>query len=142
MDSATKQRCVIDVSIADDAGCETFVDPSLFRTIFANLIGNACKFSPEHGVVKFNIRRENDVAIFAVSDNGPGIPGTDLANLFQAFKRGSNAGGVPGTGLGLVIVKRCVEILHGEISLETETGKGTTVAVRLPLFREQPEIEK
>jgi signal transduction histidine kinase len=72
--------------------------------------------------------------VFQVCDQGIGIPESDVAQLFQTFHRGSNVGERPGSGLGLVIVKRCVELHGGTISLVSPAGAGTTVTVRLPLF--------
>ena len=79
-------------------------------------------------------RRRNEEAVFRVQDRGIGIPAADQKQLFNAFHRGSNAGHLPGTGLGLVIVKRCVELHGGQISCESTAGQGTTFTVTLPLF--------
>ena len=78
------------------------------------------------------------MAVFQVRDQGIGIPESDAEQLFQTFHRGSNVGERPGSGLGLVIVKRCVELHGGTISLESRAGSGTTVTVRLPLFAVSP----
>lgn len=70
--------------------------------------------------------------LFTIRDQGIGIPEADREWLFNAFHRGHNVSERPGTGLGLVIVKRCVD-LHGGINVESKLGEGTTVAVRLPI---------
>jgi signal transduction histidine kinase len=70
--------------------------------------------------------------VFVVRDHGAGIPAADLPWLFNAFHRGGNVSHLPGTGLGLTIVKRCVELHRGRIQIESEVGQGTTVTVRLP----------
>jgi len=67
-------------------------------------------------------------------DRGCGIPEDDQKRLFQGFHRGSNVRQIPGTGLGLLIVQRCVELQGGEIHFESIEGQGTTFTVRLPLF--------
>jgi signal transduction histidine kinase len=64
------------------------------------------------------------------------VPEADLNQLFQAFYRGRNVGETPGTGLGLVIVKRCVELHGGKLHFESKENLGTTVTVRVPLFEQ------
>ena len=69
-----------------------------------------------------------------VADRGIGIPESDRPQLFQSFHRAGNVGEIPGTGLGLVLVKRCVELHGGSIEVRSRLGEGTTVSVRLPVF--------
>jgi PAS domain S-box-containing protein len=109
-------------------------DESLLRHIFVNLLSNAVKYSAEGREVGFSVRRKGRDAIFEICDAGIGIPTQDQRRLFEAFHRGQNVGEVPGTGLGMVIVKRCVDLHGGRISLTSEVGVGTTAIVRLPLF--------
>jgi signal transduction histidine kinase len=68
----------------------------------------------------------------AISDEGIGIPKAEQKHLFERFFRASNAGNIQGTGLGLNIVKRYVELLHGEINFTSEEGKGTTFTLSFP----------
>jgi len=72
--------------------------------------------------------------VAVVEDMGIGIPDADQTSIFIAFQRGGNVGERPGTGLGLMLVKRCVELHGGRVSIVSQLGKGTTVTVRLPLF--------
>jgi signal transduction histidine kinase len=109
-------------------------DERLLRHILSNLIGNAIKYSPAGSPVEFEIRTEGRQAICVVRDRGVGIPPEDQERLFHAFHRGANVRDVPGTGLGLTIVKRCVELHGGTLHLESAPGRGTTVTVSLPLF--------
>lgn len=109
-------------------------DESLLGHVFTNLLSNAVKYSPPGVPVGFGIRREGRDAVFEVSDRGCGIPESDQARLFQSFRRGSNVGSRSGTGLGLVIVKRCVERHGGTVAFTSSVGAGTTFTVRLPLF--------
>lgn len=133
--SATNHRCQIHWQPKGSlAGAQA--DEALLRHIFSNLITNAVKYSPEGGGVEFNAWREGPDAVFQVADDGIGIPAEDQERLFEAFYRCSNVGDIPGTGLGLVIVKRCVELHNGTLQLESELGRGTTFTVRLPLFAE------
>jgi signal transduction histidine kinase len=84
--------------------------------------------------VEFSVRRHGDDAVFIVRDHGIGIPEVDQVRLFEAFHRCSNVGQTAGTGLGLLIVKRCVDLHQGNLSFESKLNKGTTFTVRLPLF--------
>ena len=70
--------------------------------------------------------------MFAIRDRGVGIPEADREWLFNAFHRGHNVDDRPGTGLGLVIVKRCVDLHGGKIKVDSKLGEGTVVTVRLP----------
>jgi signal transduction histidine kinase len=72
--------------------------------------------------------------VCAICDQGIGIPEADHEWLFTAFHRGQNVDERPGTGLGLVIVKRCVDLRRGKITVESKIGQGTVVTVRLPIF--------
>ena len=104
------------------------------RHIFSNLLSNAVKYSPAGTPVHFTGRREGTEAVLTVKDEGIGIPSGERARLFEAFHRCANAGEIPGTGLGLVIVKRCVDLHSGSIELESEPGRGTLFTVRIPLW--------
>ena len=114
-------------------------DESLMRHILINLLTNAVKYSKEAAAIEFTLERHNGEAIFRVQDRGIGIPAADQKQLFSAFHRGQNAGQVPGTGLGLLIVKRCVEVHGGQITCDSSEGQGTTFTVKLPLFAEAVE---
>lgn len=113
-------------------------DPNLLRHILGNLLGNAVKYSASGGRVKLRVARVAEQALFAVSDSGIGIPLAEREKLFESFSRGSNVGSRPGTGLGLMIVKRCVQAHHGSLQLDSELGQGTTVTVQLPVFETAP----
>jgi signal transduction histidine kinase len=113
---------------------DAFADERLLQHVFSNLLANGVKYSPAGAPVHFKVERTGGQAVCRIRDHGIGIPEADLAQLFQAFHRGSNAGHLPGTGLGLTIVKRCVELHRGEIKVASTVGRGTTVTVTLPLF--------
>lgn len=131
--SATDRRCPIHWlpkgSLEGAVG-----DESLLRHIFSNLITNAVKYSATGIAVEFTAYRDGTAAVFQVIDRGIGIPLADQGRLFEAFYRCSNVGEIPGTGLGLVIVKRCVDLHGGTLQLDSQPGRGTTFTVRLPLF--------
>ena len=107
-------------------------DRGLLRQVFGNLFSNAIKYSPEGGTVRVQLIGEATQIICHVKDEGIGIPDADQAQLFQSFSRGSNVGSIPGTGLGLPIVKAAVELHGGTLDIESQQGKGTHVIVRLP----------
>lgn len=133
MHSATQHRCPIEYH-AEPFGASALGDEALLRHILGNLLSNAVKYSPAGAAVRLEIQRDGAQAILRVSDRGAGIPSEDLPKIFTAFQRASNVGQIAGTGLGLVIVKRCVELHGGDISLQSTLGEGTVATVRLPLF--------
>jgi PAS domain S-box-containing protein len=133
LQSATNNQCPVAVSFPADA-TDAFADERLLQHIFTNLLSNAVKFSPEGGPVQFDIERDGRDAVCRIRDRGLGIPEPDMERMFTAFHRGRNTGRVAGTGLGLTIVKRCVELHRGKIRIESTLGSGTTVTVRLPMF--------
>ena len=133
LQTATERKCPL-VFNASNVPAEAFADERLLRHIFGNLVGNAIKYSPPGIPVEIDVRPEGREAICFIRDRGPGIPTEDQGRLFDAFYRGSNVRDVPGTGLGLTIVKRCVELHRGRIEIESAAGTGTTVILSLPLF--------
>jgi signal transduction histidine kinase len=131
--SSTADACPINVN-ARNVMVGAAADESLLRHIFTNLLNNAVKYSEAGTPVDFSVDRAGQEAVFVVRDKGVGIPEADQSRLFLTFHRGANVGERPGTGLGLVIVKRCVILHGGTVDLESKEGKGTVVTVRLPLF--------
>ncbi|MBD1877396.1 ATP-binding protein [Coleofasciculus sp. FACHB-T130] len=109
------------------------LDEKLLRHIFSNLLGNAIKYSPEGSNIYFELLCENGEAVFQVKDNGIGIPPGDRELLFDSFHRATNVSSIPGHGLGLTIVKKCLDLQSGEIAVNSEVGVGTTFTVMLPL---------
>lgn len=109
------------------------VDPTLLRQILTNLLSNAIKYSPSGSAVQFTLECQSDRAMFQIQDQGIGIPAANQTRLFETFYRCSNVGSIKGTGLGLAVVKRCVNAHHGEIAIDSTEGVGTTVIVTLPL---------
>lgn len=112
-------------------------DETVLRHIVGNLLSNAIKYSDAGSPVDFEVERRNGDAVLTIRDHGIGIPQEDQARLFTTFTRGSNVGQRPGTGLGLVIVERCVKLHNGTMSLHSIPGLGTTVTVRLPVFPQE-----
>ena len=109
---------------------EEFVetDPVLLGNIVTNLVSNAIKYSPENSPIFVKSAVDEGLRLL-VKDSGIGIPLEDQKHLFKRFYRASNAGTVQGTGLGLNIMKHYVEMLHGQIKLQSEPGRGTEVEI-------------
>jgi signal transduction histidine kinase len=80
--------------------------------------------------------------VCAIRDQGIGIPEADRKWLFNSFHRGQNVSDRPGTGLGLVIVKRCVDLHGGSIEVESKLGEGTGVTVRLPMLSSSSRVQE
>lgn len=132
--SATHRISPIRLVVDPDVPAEGRVDEALLRHILTNLLSNAVKYSAPGKEVTLRVAREADQALFEVADQGIGIPAHELNRLFHAFYRGQNVGQVNGTGLGLVVVKRCCDLCEGTVSVVSQEGKGTVFSVRLPLF--------
>ena len=108
------------------------MDESLLRQILHNLLYNAINYSDPGSAVCFELTCSDDRVTFRVSDQGIGIPPEERGRLFEAFHRASNAEHIPGTGLGLTIVKRAVDLHGGTIAVSSHVGKGTTFTVTIP----------
>jgi PAS domain S-box-containing protein len=135
--SATSRRCVIELSLNSIPPVAN-ADERLLGHIFTNLLSNAVKYSEPGATVQFAVERIGTDAVCVVRDTGIGIPDHDQNQLFNAFHRGSNVGTRPGTGLGLLLVKRCAELHGGKVRVESKVGAGTTVSVSLPAFPKDP----
>lgn len=113
-------------------------DKKFLKNILINLLSNAIKFSAEDKQIHLDVAVENNQVSLSVRDEGIGISETDQENLFQTFFRGRNAQNIQGTGLGLNIVKRYVDLLHGTIDLKSELNKGTKVSIAIPITQLEP----
>jgi len=111
---------------------EVASDTGILRNVMFNLISNASKYSAEQKRIWITCERNKDRVVFHVKDEGFGIPDEDQKHLFDRFFRASNAGNIQGTGLGLNIVKRYVDLLQGEISFTSEFQKGSIFSVSIP----------
>ncbi|MBW4480243.1 MAG: PAS domain S-box protein [Tolypothrix brevis GSE-NOS-MK-07-07A] len=109
------------------------MDEKLLRSMLSNLLSNAIKYSPGGGIVHLSLEFQADSMILTVQDHGIGMRLEDQKQLFEPFHRGKNVRTIPGTGLGLVVVKKCVDLHQGTIRIISEVGIGTTCLVKLPL---------
>lgn len=108
-------------------------DPELLYQILENLLSNAVKYSKDGNQVDFKMNFEDNKLQAIISDKGIGIPKSEQSQLYDRFFRAKNVGIVQGSGLGLSIVKKCLEILEGEITFESEIDKGTVFHVTIPI---------
>ncbi|WP_068024477.1 sensor histidine kinase [Rhodoplanes sp. Z2-YC6860] len=105
----------------------------MLQQVVANILSNALKYSPEHTAISVWGRAEADSAILSITDRGRGIPPAEKSSLFEPYYRASNSRGVPGTGIGLYVVRRYVSAHGGAIEIESDLDVGTTLTVRLPI---------
>jgi PAS domain S-box-containing protein len=108
-------------------------DKKLLKNIIINLLSNAIKFSDEGKSISLKSKIDHNLITIAVSDKGIGISEQDLQHLYSSFYRGKNAVNIQGTGLGLHIVKRYVELLDGTIEASSKIGEGTTFFINIPI---------
>ena len=102
-------------------------DERLLWSVIINLLSNAVKYSPQRSEINLYLKTKGDRFTVAIEDNGIGIPRQDKKRIFEPFHRGKNVSNIPGTGLGLHIVKKFVNILGGEIKIYSQENKGTKV---------------
>jgi PAS domain S-box-containing protein len=110
-----------------------YSDKKLLKNILFNLLSNAIKFSEEEGSIQLKCAINNCSAVIMVADQGIGISDRDQEHLFSSFFRGANAANIQGSGLGLHIVKRYVDLLKGKADLKSQLNKGTTVMIEIPV---------
>lgn len=109
---------------------QVYLDQNLLKNCIINLISNAIKYSGENTMIQFNSTLNDGELIIDVKDNGIGIPTADQNNLFEPFFRAHNTGDIPGTGLGLNIVKRYVGLMNGTVSCQSHQNIGTTFSLQ------------
>jgi signal transduction histidine kinase len=111
-----------------------YLDEKLLYSILSNLLLNAIKYSPTGEDIILILQKESDQIVFQVRDYGIGITDEDKSRIYEPFYRGQNVDNIIGTGLGLAVVKKCVELHSGEIFLASEVDKGTSFTVKLPIY--------
>lgn len=130
--SLTNQNTLIFASSLPENAMPS-LDEQLLWHLLNNLLSNAIKYSPQGGNIWLNLSSSDREICIQVEDQGIGIPLEHRANLFKPFQRADNVGKIPGTGLGLAISKQCVDLHQGQISVESEEGKGTKFTITLPI---------
>ncbi|GAB4499814.1 MAG: hypothetical protein OHK003_17250 [Anaerolineales bacterium] len=129
---AKKKNIKLNVS-APAVGCVVRGNSAALQQVFINLLSNAIKFSPDDSVVELLVERKESETCVSVVDNGLGIPADAMPYLFERFYRARNASSaeIPGSGIGLFIVKSILKELDGSISVESKVNEGTTFTVAL-----------
>lgn len=132
--AASENKNQITLSLVDKLGLgkEIYGDSRILHHILSNLLSNAVKYSEKDSPVECSIELSQSEIIFRIRDRGIGIPQRDLVGIYESFHRASNVKNIPGTGLGLNIVKRYVDFHGGTIEIETEANVGSAFTVRLP----------
>jgi len=125
------------INIECDGEILFHTDKKLLRNVLINLLSNAIKFSPEGTPVTIQTTAKENMLLITVKDTGIGISEEDRQHLFSSFFRGRNAVNIQGTGLGLHIVKRYIELIEGTIALESKLHYGTSVTICLPDLKEE-----
>ena len=107
-------------------------DEVLLRHVFENVLTNSVKYSPNGGAITVRVSQLGSTGRVTITDRGSGIAPEELSRITKPYYRGENSRGTPGTGLGLYIAERIVEAHNGQLTIESEVGKGTTVVIDLP----------
>lgn len=122
-----------EVNYSHNGDKEVFLDKQMLKHIFNNLLSNAVKYSPEGKPVTLETEVNDECLTITVTDKGIGIPKEEQVQMFERFFRAKNVSNIEGTGLGLNIVKKYVDMSNGDISFTSESGVGTSFVVKLPL---------
>ena len=132
--SASAQKKHIAISMNAPDAVILRADQDKIERICYNLLSNALKYTSEGGEITLTAKEENGRVMISVADNGCGIASDELAYIFNRFYQAKNSG--RGTGIGLAIVKAFTELHHGEVSVKSEIGKGSTFTINIPRWQE------
>ena len=129
---ALERRCPVHLRMKGVPG-ERMLDAQLISHVLVNLLSNAIKYSPAGSPVDLELESRAASLTFLVIDRGIGIPPEDHPRLFESFHRARNVGNVEGTGLGLTIVRQCIQLHGGTVDFESVPGKGSVFIVCVPV---------
>jgi signal transduction histidine kinase len=132
VDNASGNRRVVMTSNVG-AKCDLMLDQMLIYHIGANLLSNALKYSGKDKKVELYVGLDEGFLIIKVTDHGIGIPKNEIENLFDLFHRCSNVGGKSGIGMGLFMIRQCVSLHGGTVTLQTLENVGSTFTVKIPI---------
>ncbi|MBF2062849.1 MAG: CHASE3 domain-containing protein [Calothrix sp. C42_A2020_038] len=116
---------------------DAWVDEKLLYSILSNLLYNAIKYSPRNRDIYFKLICQDQAVVFQIQDQGIGISRATQQEMYEPFRRGENVKGILGTGLGLAVVKKCIDLHQGQIDVESQEGLGTTFTVTIPQTRKK-----
>ena len=128
-DACEKKDLSIETDIEEDMHIRS--DAELLNLVWNNLISNAVKFTADGGTISVTLKTESDFVVVSVSDTGCGIKPEEGRHIFEKFYQGDTSRATQGNGLGLALVKRVIDILNGEISVQSVLGQGSTFTVKL-----------
>ena len=115
-----------------DENITCYSDASLLKHVLINLVSNAIKFSPENAKIIISTMNQKENIQIKVIDQGIGIPEKDQVHLFERFFRATNVTNIQGTGLGLHIVGRYIDLLKGNITYQSQLENGSVFCIELP----------
>ena len=129
----------LDNKIADNRGCPVIADPKCLRQVLLNLMSNAVKYSRDGGHVLLHYEEDTHGRLrLGVTDTGPGITPADQSRIFEPFSRLQKDSHVEGTGIGLTVSKQLVELMGGELTLDSRPGEGSTFWIDLNCVESEP----
>jgi signal transduction histidine kinase len=128
----------INLTIAD-LPATVVIDSKRMDQVFTNLLSNAVKYAPDAPRIDVKAGTVGPNIVVSVRDFGLGIPKAELPKLFEKFFRASTSTGIPGTGIGLHLVKYLVELHQGSVTLDSTEGEGTTFSVTFPYREAEPQ---
>lgn len=117
-------------------------DPQKLESIFFNLLSNAIKFTPKYGQIMIHFNQDNNYITIMVKDTGMGIPEDELENIFTRFYRSKNNNQLQGTGIGVALVKKYIELHHGNIEVKSIENVGSEFILQLPILANQESYPK
>lgn len=118
---------------------EHYIDKNLIRYIIGNILNNAIKFTQQSNEIFFSVDDNSQNLIFIITDFGIGIPSGEQTYIFEPFYRASNTENIKGTGFGLSIVKRMIDLYNGKIFIKSQINKGTSITIILPKIEKEKE---
>ncbi len=142
---ADERGVALDGDVAADDLPQAWIDPTRLKQVAYNLLSNAIKFTPAGGSVQLSVSEAEGAIILSVRDTGVGIAEEELPRLFLPFERINERAEVGGTGLGLAVTQRLVEMHGGSVAVQSELGSGSTFSVSLPLrtpTSAEPAVDK
>jgi signal transduction histidine kinase len=128
-----KNQLKLKVPLKRDKGAFLYGNVNLLKTALINIFDNACKFS-ENKEVKVSMSSEDEFFRLIIEDKGIGIPSQELEKISEPFFRGSNTLRLKGSGIGLSLTAKIVELHKGELNIESELDKGTRISIKFPYF--------